>query len=231
MTVNLSNYECVPTRSEYNKIYNRFKKIIIPKNIKSSKMPICKIYIGPPGSGKSLIAGDDKINIDTDKIIDGLYESEELAKLGIKHGNVIDSCGDIGARVSDDILNLCVKKTYNFSTHHLYGVPLEFLYYLRENGYKIKTYYVYSYNAYVNNVNRKGLNISKKVYKGILRDMMNSRAIFALFSVSDYFEFVCIRKIGTKGEKFNFKKSKAGEWHETKQKMKNIINKVRESIN
>ena len=164
MPVNLSDYECIPTTKEYNRIFKKVKKIMIPQKnkIRSIKSPICKIFVGPPGSGKSRIADKDKINIDIDQIINMLYESKELKKLSIKHGNVFDSCGDIASMISDDLINLCVKKHYDFSIHTLYGLQIEFFYFLRENSYKIKTFYVYNFNAYNNNIKRHDLNLSTR---------------------------------------------------------------------
>jgi len=225
--VNLSNYECIPTDTEYNKIYNRIKKIIIPNKMKSSKLPACKIFTGPPGSGKSRLADVNKINIDIDKITDLLFESQALENMGVKHGNVIDSCGDVASRISDDLINVCVRKQYSFSMHTLYGLQLEFLYFLREHSYRINAYYVYAYNAYNNNVKRKNLNLSKKVYSGIIKDMYDIQSLFATYSVSDTFEFIHIKK---HEPKFEYTKTRAKDWNSTKFTIIQILNKIKHNI-
>ena len=113
MSVNLSNFECIYTSKEYDKIFNKIKKKIITDN-KKSKKPICRIFTGPPGSGKSRMANKYKNNIDVDTIVNELNESKDLKKLNVKHGNVIDSCIDIATRIGDDLTNICIYKKYNF---------------------------------------------------------------------------------------------------------------------
>ena len=133
--------------------------------------------MGPPGSGKSTLSNKDKnmVLIDTDTIINGLPQMIKLLKLNVKHGNIIDSCTDLGSKISDDISDYCIHKKYSFSIQLLYGSDLDFMFRLKENKYTIKSYYVYAYNAYQNNVNREILNVSKKIYLAILNGYGGSK--------------------------------------------------------
>jgi len=220
-SVNLSEYECMPGEKEYTKLYGNFLKEIIPKNIRKSKNPVCKLYIGPPGSGKSTLSRRDKntVLIDTDIIINELPQMMKLLKLNVKHGNTIDSCVSLSSRISNGIARYCIKKKYNYSIQILYGSDIDVMFSLKENNYTIKSYYVYAYNAYQNNVNREGLNISKKVYLAILNDMEDLKEVFATFKCSDSFEFVCYGK-----------STKPKDWNEVKKKIKTILTNVRKGV-
>ena len=229
MSVNLSNFECIYTSKEYDKIFNKIKKKIITDN-KKSKKPICRIFTGPPGSGKSRIANKYKNNIDVDTIVNELNESKELKKLNVKHGNVIESCIDIATRIGDDLTDLCIYKKYNFSFSTLYGTNLHMLYYLNLNSYKINVYYIYTFNAYENNKNRKDLNLSKKIYCTILNDMVDTDSlskIFMLFSIADTFEFI---KVKSHKPKFIHITESIKDWKLAKKNIIWILKKVKNNI-
>ena len=229
MSVNLSNFECIYTSKEYDKIFNKIKKKIITDN-KKSKKPICRIFTGPPGSGKSRIANKYKNNIDVDTIVNELNESKELKKLNVKHGNVIESCIDIATRIGDDLTDLCIYKKYNFSFSTLYGTNLHMLYYLNLNSYKINVYYIYTFNAYENNKNRKDLNLSKKIYCTILNDMVDTDSlskIFMLFSIADTFEFI---KVKSHKPKFIHITENVKDWKLARYKIIWILKKVKNNI-
>lgn len=219
--INLTEYYCAPTDKEYIKLYKKFLKDIIPKNINKSKNPICKIYMGPPGSGKSILIAKDKnyVNINADIIISQLPELVELFKKNIKHSNMIESCNELGDSIARKIENYCIKKKYNISTEILYGPDIDFVYYLTQNNYQIKSYYVYAYDAYKNNIKRKMLNLSKKIYLLILDDMHNYKNIFIAFNCSHSFKFVCYGK-----------KSTPKSWSEVEKKITKILDKIRKQI-
>ena len=227
MTINLSNYECYLTDKQYNKLYNKFKKIIISNQKNKNKNPICKVFIGPPGSGKSFYANKEKINIDVDFIIDNLYESKELLKYKIKHGNVMESCGDLGSRIGTDIIDYCMEKKYNFSIHALYGLPFDFLFDLKQSNYTIKSYYIYSYKAYDNNRNRKNLNLSKKVYLSIIGSMFNIKKIFSLYECSSSFEFIETFNENNKKTKTVYEKD---NWYYASNEILQILNKLKNIV-
>lgn len=219
--VNLSEFICLPDEKEYMKLYNKFLKEIVHKNIHKSKNPICGLYMGPPGSGKSTLSNKDKntVQIDTDIIINGLPQMIKLLKLNVKHSNVIDSCTALGSKIGDDISDYCIKKKYNLSLQLLYGADLDLIFNLKENKYTVKAYYVYAYNAYQNNVNRKILNVSKRMYLAILSDMEDLKDVFVTFNCSDSFEFICYGK-----------STKPKNWYDVKKKIKIILTNIRKRV-
>ena len=227
MSVNLSNYECHLTNKQYKKLYNKFKKIIIPKNTKRDKNLICKVFIGPPGSGKSFYAKKENINIDVDFIIDNLYESKELLKYKIKHGNVIESCGNIASNIGTDLIDYCIKEKYNFSTHTLYGLSFDFLFDLKQNNYMINSYYIYSYDSYINNKNRKNLNLSKKVYLSIINSMFDTKDLFMTYECSTTFEFI---ETFTSNKKKEKRKYKINNWYNNSQEIIQILDKIEKKV-
>lgn len=219
--VNLSDYDCILTQKEFTKLSKGFFKKIIPSNIKSVKNPVCNIYMGPPGSGKSFASSKDKgfVIIDADVIISELPNMIELEQKGVRHSNMIESCNMIGEQIWEYIYNHCIKKQYNISIQIVYGPSINELFYLKESGYTINSYFVYTYNAYENNVKRKILNISKKRYLAVLNAMGNLLNIFAAYNCSDSFQFICYnRRITPKS------------WEETEKKINKILNNIRKRI-
>lgn len=219
--VNLSEYVCIPTKKEYTKIYNKFLKTMIPKKINPAKIPTYKIFMGAPGSGKSSLAEKDKnvVIIDVDDVINQLPEMIKLLKMKVKHGNLIESCNQLGMQIAEEIEVYCIKKRYNISAEWLNGPPFDHIYYMVQNGYIIKSYYVYTYDAYKNNVKRKKLNLSKKVYFKILDDMHDYTGAFAAFKCSDSFEFICYGK-----------KCTPKTWGETEKKINKILSNIKKRI-
>jgi len=219
--INLSNFECLPTHKEYNKLYTKFRKLIVSSKIKKSKQLICRVFMGPPGSGKSTHADKCEINIDVDRIIDLLYESETLLKAGVKHGNVIESCANVGVRIADDIISYCMKKKYSFAMHSLYGLPVNFLHELKMQKYIIVSSYVYSYDSYTNNIERPGLNLSKRSYLSVIKSMKNVKDLFTTFECSDSFEFIQTTRGKQKKVIVNSK-----QWHLASTKIMSILDKL-----
>lgn len=219
--INLSDYDCILTRKEFTKLYKTFFKKLIPSNIKSSKNPICNIYMGPPGSGKSFLSARDKgfVIIDGDIIISELPNMLKLEQKGIKHGNMIESCNNIGEQIWENIYNYCITKKYNISIQLVYGPSIDELYQLKKNGYTINSYFVYTYNAYENNIKRKILNLSKKRYLAILTSMEDLINIFAAYNCSDTFQFACYNKRMT-----------AKSWEEVVKKIHVILNNIRKHV-
>lgn len=218
--VNLSDYNCIYSRNDYLILYRKFLKELIPKNIKKSKTPVCKIYMGPPGSGKSFLASKNKdfVNINTDYIISQLPEIVKLNKL-LKSSNMIESCNDIGDQITEDIENFCIQNKFNFSVEISNGPNIDFMYYLKENDYQIKSYYVYSFKAYENNIKRKNLNLSKKVYLSVLDTLSDYKNIYIAFNCSDSFKFISYDKITI-----------PKNWGDVKKKLDKIIKRIKINI-
>lgn len=184
--INLQDYDCIYDAKKYQEQLKRFRKKFIPKNVGKNK--ICNIYMGTPGSGKSTFSKKfkDFINLDGDKFIDNVPEMIALLKKGIHHGNVIESCSNIGLVILDDIFKESIKKGYNIGFHLIFGISEEDLKLLKKYKYKIHSYFIYSPNSWNNNKNREGLNINKEEYKKILEDMINDiNDIIKTMKVSD----------------------------------------------
>jgi len=227
--INLIDYECIPTDKEYialKKYY--FKMLVAPvQKLKNSREAKAIFLTGPPASGKSTYSKTFKnyVNLDKDTIINEHPNMKRLRSRNVIPSYVLESCSTVADRIIDDISQYCVSNRINFVEHMIYGASIDFLLHLKNSGYTITTYYLYSTKSYKRNKSRVNYSFNKKIYHLILKDM-SPNTMFTLFVSSDKFAFIDTSQPLNK-YKQDVITGRPGTWLLVRKKIDTIITKVK----